>query len=186
MTATPTKLDGTDAAICDARVDQLRSNIASDLHAADAARELLLEAIYYISCGYPVPEALRAVLCDGLEHLELHDPLAAFGHIRPPAKLGRGRRRRESDYEWIHVLRDVLRVRDEGFPLVVPGERFPFKELDGTAFAEYAQRHAEGNETAIRKEARRIQSGFWKHIRTLPSAQVESLGLTEYLPRKKS
>ena len=172
--------------IDDARVEELRLNIMKDFHAKEAAKELLSWATFYIQTGQPAPSKLRDIICDGLEHLEWTDALKAFGHLYDhPKKPGRPRGKNESDYEWLHVLRDILRVSDEGFPLTGSREKYPFKILDGTAFMEYFRRTCGGNETAQSKEARRLQAGFWRHIRALPVAQQEALGLKKFLPRTK-
>lgn len=172
--------------ITDEQVEKLRWNIIDDFHAAEAAQTLLSHAEWCIASGQAMPEKLRGLLCDGIFELRFRDPLAAFGHIRPQRKKGRGRPRKESEYEWLHVLRDVLKLCDEQFPLAVPGERYPFMTVKGTAFYEYAKRTVMGNGVAVHKEARRIQSGFWEHVRKLPAAQIASLGLSEYLPRGNS
>lgn len=172
--------------IDDETVEKLRWDIIHDLHAADAARELLHWAWFCIETGTPAPQTLRRVIADGLEHLEWNDPLRAFGHIYNPAPRKRGRPRKESDEELLHVLQRILRVHEEGFPLVSAGERWPFKRLDGTAFVEYARRTCAGNDYAVQKEARRLQAAFWKHVEGLQFAQQEAIGLVGYLPRKKS
>jgi len=171
--------------ISDAQVEELRWQIQRNMHAVEAARTLLVHANLCIAAGLAMPEKLRNFLGDGLHHLEANDPLSAFGHVRPPAR-GRGRPAKESNREWVYVMKGILEVHKEGFPLAHESEgRYPFKK-PGSAFEEYARRHNEGNSTALRKEARRLQAGFWKHIRGLPFAQIESLGLDCYLPRKKS
>lgn len=170
--------------ITDEQIEDLRWQIIDDLHATDAARTLLVHSTFCITAGIPMPEKLRRVLCDGLDHIEWKDPLAAFGHIRPKPR-GRGRPRKESDHEWLYVMKGILGVHREEFPLTHPNEsRYPFKKYEGTAFHEYARRHLDGNDVAIGKEARRLQSGFWEHVRKLPAAQIEALGLLEYLPRR--
>ncbi|MFT3756658.1 MAG: hypothetical protein QM769_12070 [Pseudoxanthomonas sp.] len=171
------------------RVEQLRHEIRKDFHAEEAARELISHAKWCIASGQQMPEKLRNLVLDGLWNLQFKDPLGLFGHIRPEKKKGRGNRRKESDYEWLNIMRDILRIYDdEGIPLASPGAVHPKLELttEGTAFLEYAKRHIEGNDHAVSKEARRLQAGFWKHVKQLPAAQIDSLGLSEYLPRANS
>ena len=170
--------------ISDAQVDELRSRIRRNLHAVDAARALIVHANLCIAAGLAMPAKLRIVLGDALDFIEATDPLLLFGNIRPTARA-RGRPRTESDREWLDVMKALLDLHREGFELAHPREPvYPFK-LMGPAFTEYVKRQGAGNEAAQAKEARRLQAGFWKHVRALPLAQIESLGLAEYLPRKK-
>ncbi|MFT4197512.1 MAG: hypothetical protein QM601_06310 [Pseudoxanthomonas sp.] len=171
--------------ISDARVDELRLDIEKDLHAEDAARELISHAKWCIASGQKMPVKLRNMILDGLWHARWKDPLSVFGNIRPVRPAKKGRPRKESDREWLEVMRDVLRVHEGGIPLTGEGEKRPYKQIEGTAFMEYARNVVDGNDFAVAKEARRIQAGFWKHMGRLPPARWEVLGLSQYIPRKK-
>ncbi len=169
------------AGISEQRVEELRERVAKDLHAADAAEELIGHISFCIAADVRLPNQLRDILCDMLEQT---DPLSMFRHVLPLKKKGRGRPRKESDREWMELLAEIVELYRDGYPLVHPDDcNNAIQRTDGTAFQEYAERHTEGNEVAMRKEARRIQSGFWNHLKRLPAAQFVALGLGEFLPR---
>lgn len=174
-------------ALSDEEVEVLRWRIIDEEHAREAARDLIAQAKWLISQGEPLPAKLRWMIVDGLGDLESRDPLALFRSMKAPKGKARGRPAVESENERLLAFRDIHRLQHEGYPLAGPGEKYPFKTLEGTAFMEYARRCAEvgAPDARIRKDARRLQSAFWKRARELQPAQQVDLGLLEYLPRKK-
>ena len=158
-------------------------SIREDRNARASAEWLLEMAADHLERGEPLPLDLARAFVDVLEHFADTDPLAAFRHVLPAP--GPGRPSKDgSKREQLEVFKQIVLLREsEGLPYCAPGDRAPFMELEGTVFMAFAERTAEGNKVAIRKEARRIQSAFRNHMDRLALEQTEAIGYPSVMRR---
>jgi hypothetical protein len=165
-------------------VAKLKNSIVQDLYAKAAAEKLLVTAAFLIEIGQPLPDALRQLLVDCLEHLADYDPLAAFGHLYSSDKqsLGRPRKGNESDREVLDILVDVCRVA------IKTGQLNNTKDPTKSAFYCIAlQRMPQASCDELKSEAKRIQSMWDKQFKTLSDKQRKSIKdeISAEKPKKK-
>ncbi len=160
----------------------LLRDIGSDRNAASAAERILCEAIVYLEFDEPMPSDLRLALADALSHLADNDPLAAFRHLLPVKKRSRGGQAKESDREWLDIALAIYQAhKKDGASLQLMGD--DEDSIRTSAFYAVARLLlSNAADSALLREARRLQDRWLAHLRTLPAESIQALGL----PKRKA